>query len=436
MKAQKTLVILLITTIQFQSKTFGASQTTRSHNVFKNSSSDGGRQNIVQIKQNTAQKIDPLPMVISDVIRTIFITTHIKFDFIIYGESTPLIKEIINKVAKSISLDVSVSIKHITNIEAWNHELSQSAIILTKSKENLRTLHSITNGMRSQDSKLTNTGAESLKFVLFIEEVTNIKTIKEVEQFTMSFAVIDMQFFEFFIINAETSIDLIAKVLYTQQKCRTFTFKLLNRFNKNSQAWTKKLMNFEHYDNFHGCLLNFVVSFNNLFYAKELRGYLTEKNNYEEYKAAIANKNITFQGLLHELIQEIGKQGNFTPHFTVMLPKGMSAELIATNNLFHTNFEIFKIGSKFKFTDVDTSAHFIVPYSSISCYYLVSQNDLYNNYEKLLLAFDRTTWILLIVSLLVTLGAIFCLKLSPVSIQTIVFGAGEEMFTDKFTLLT
>lgn len=76
----------------------------------------------------------------SDVIREFYIKNLIEFNFIVYGESSNHINDVISGVTREINQDDPVEISHIINFDQWNHEMSKSAVIFVKSQENFQKL--------------------------------------------------------------------------------------------------------------------------------------------------------------------------------------------------------------------------------------------------------------------------------------------------------
>ncbi|KAG5671306.1 hypothetical protein PVAND_001511 [Polypedilum vanderplanki] len=245
---------------------------------------------------------------ISDVIHEFYIAQNIKFDFIIYGEKSNHINDVIDEVTKKVNEEIPTTLKHITNIQDWNHEFNRSAVIFIKSIENLVTFQDKSSIISYSFPKLKYYGSERLKFLLYIENIEYVDKFTDVlvyEQLSFSF-IGAIYFYEFFIYldKRQKEVFLYVQQIYDLKFCGQFSLKKGNSMNINLLKWNKTLENFDHYENFHGCMLNFYGHHGIDFHFIDDFIY---KNNAEE----------TFAGVIYEIIQLMSKNYNFTPHYTL-----------------------------------------------------------------------------------------------------------------------
>ncbi|KAG5671294.1 hypothetical protein PVAND_001499 [Polypedilum vanderplanki] len=219
----------------------------------------------------------------------------------------------------------------------------------------------------------------------------------------------------------------------------------LNEFSKDSLKWDKEFVNFDHFNDFHNCLVHFDVEtkFKFLFY------FNSSKINYTENEIidALIDSNIKFNGVTYELIKARAQEKNFIPHFT-LYQKNLNLtddEIWNAKNYKHiyrvhgveTDFSrittrnfLPKIAhtSLLSLNIIDeryvTNYRFTPPLFSYNYYYLISYNDYYTNYEKLTLPFDVTTRALLIFTFGLTFVSIFGLHQSPKWLSLTFFGRG------------
>ncbi|KAG5670861.1 hypothetical protein PVAND_001094 [Polypedilum vanderplanki] len=109
----------------------------------------------------------------SDVIREFYIIDDIKFDFIVYGEKSKHIDDIIDEVTLELSQnEIPIIIKHFSNVSYWNHKLKQSAVIFMKSLENLENLHKVSEIFENNKiTQIITSVPEKIKFLIYIEEI-------------------------------------------------------------------------------------------------------------------------------------------------------------------------------------------------------------------------------------------------------------------------
>ncbi|KAG5666723.1 hypothetical protein PVAND_014735 [Polypedilum vanderplanki] len=356
-----------------------------------------------------------------EVICKFFIENDIKFDFIIYGEATSHIKDVINEVTKELNKEIPITITHIENVDNWNHKLSQSVIFMTKSKELLFNLRGESMNSKTTGQKLTNPTPKKFKFLHYVEENLSFEQLENLVEPLSHFvsnSFSDLRYFEFFMTKDENFVNLSATLLFSEMFCYKLKPELLNSFDKNLQKWEKNLENFNHFDNFNGCMLTFLVEYNIFWYIDELK-----TQNFEEFERKIAFENFEYRGLSNELIKATAKRANFTPHYSITNRTKSSFDVSSTRNFKGTIFSFIILWvSHMDRTNINVS--FSNPCGNIDYYYLISPNDLYTNYEKLLMPFDFTTWILLTAILCFTFSAIFILRGFSQWVRTLVYGEG------------
>ncbi|KAG5669173.1 hypothetical protein PVAND_017067 [Polypedilum vanderplanki] len=271
-----------------------------------------------------------------------------------------------------------------------------------------------TNRPNELDMRLGNIFPKQFKFLIYVQEMKKIDKAAERAHHPISYIRPDIRFFEFFIIMNKVSIKLAARILFSPKLCGKFSLKLLNSFDIKTQKWKNKLNNFNHFDNFHGCLMTFFVEGGMNFY-------------YDDYKSVnpleIAIRDIKFHGLTHEILEKLTKDLNITGHYTLVDRFSGDKFLSGTKNFIGH----FEIGSHFYsvgFIRTYTAVHYSHLVYTMEYYYLVTQNDLYTNYEKLLMPFDFTTWILLSVTISLAFGIIFASFSLPKWLQTLFHGVG------------
>ncbi|KAG5674210.1 hypothetical protein PVAND_004190 [Polypedilum vanderplanki] len=111
---------------------------------------------------------------ISDVIHEFYIAQNLTFEFIIYGEKSNHLNDVINGIKNQ---NFSTTIKHISKIDDWNHEMRKSAIIFVKSKSDFIKLHEKSKTTLTDLMHLNTSTQERLKFFIYVEEIKNFKNI-------------------------------------------------------------------------------------------------------------------------------------------------------------------------------------------------------------------------------------------------------------------
>jgi hypothetical protein len=354
---------------------------------------------------------------IADVIREFYIATNITFNLIIYGEKSNHINDVIDGVIKQAGKSAFlITLMHIKDIKEWNHEFSQSEVIFIKSQKTLQKLYESSIGRE----QLTTLVPKRFKFLVYVEEINSLQQLEDSVNKTSSFiqnAPVDLRMFEFFIMSDGSRINLTARVLHSENHCGFFKLKVLNSFEKEPQQWSKKLENFNHFSNIHGCLIPFHVSISYSFYIKGIT-----RMDENMWHRAIESGHAEFGGLTNEVVELMAQKSNFSFHF--FITSKAYRTMMSNSKNHHVPFEhliFLDTGAM----SIKPGVHCSMPFNSVDFYFLVSLNDLYTNYEKMLFPFDAMTWALLLFTFGLTFGTVFGLRLCPQWLGTMILGRGE-----------
>ncbi|KAG5676498.1 hypothetical protein PVAND_006329 [Polypedilum vanderplanki] len=384
---------------------------------------------IFNFNNQVQEKSISISRVFFDIINEFYISNDIKFDFLIYGHATENIKDVINEVSKQLNEKITVNIKHIENITKWNHKFNKAAVILTKSLKNLKILQEKSEST-PKFSKISSKFPKKFKFVVYIEEkqnFLNVKKIIERSRNETSLSATDLRFFEYLITNDKNILKLSANLLYSEENCGIFTLKLLNSYDIEKQKWHTKLNNFQHFENFHGCPISFVLKFQHLWYPKSI--YLCPvcfNFHSKNFQNLFVNKDTKFEGLTNEIFELMAKKHNFTIHYILSFHNGTGIENFVGQRNFLPNSSR-RIFLSSEIIDYSKNRHWFEPFDSVDYYYLVTENDLYTNYEKLFFPFDLITWILIFFTFGFIFGAIFAVHKCSQDVKLLVFGKGIKM---------
>ncbi|KAG5666636.1 hypothetical protein PVAND_014652 [Polypedilum vanderplanki] len=359
-----------------------------------------------------------------DVIQEFYIERNITFSFIIYGETTDHINDVINEITRQINNRILVTIVYLEDIINYKIEIMHSAVIFLKTIENLRKLH----GKFSYNGKelfieFTTVSMQQFKFLVYTEEIVTAHDIRKAMITEIhSIFLADIRFFEYFILKNEYTlkIEFGANVLFSEIACGEFAPKLLNIYDIKTQKWEKKLKNYNHFDDFYGCLISFSISFGQDFYTKET--YSKVEENHEKGLKGLWKTDKDYFGATHEILGYLAKKHNFTKHYTIL--NQYTFEVM-------TGSDNFKSSDKFTIAISNIGRYrkkypttLTLPLYQLYFYYLVSPNDLYTNYEKLLMPFDHTTWFFLVLVLISSFLIIICSLKCSQKIQTLIHGEG------------
>ncbi|KAG5670248.1 hypothetical protein PVAND_000525 [Polypedilum vanderplanki] len=376
-----------------------------------------------------SQKLNSVTKAILDIIYEFYIFKNINFDFLLYGESSSHINDLINEVTKHLNENaIPINLVNIIEIDKWNHKMNNSAVIFIKSKEMLTKLHHHVSIVKkhSADMQLRSLEPKLFKFLVYIEEIKSIEELRDaISKYNTALMVRppNLKYFEFFITVDEFTVNLTANVVFTEKQCGIFEQKLLNSFDKSSQKWNKKLENFDLFKNFHGCLFTFIVEYARSFYVENHREiYHLLQTDSEKFQTVIQDKNLKFGGFTSEILEIMSKKKNFSYHCTLLNTRGGDKIIFyGTKNYKTLGLNSAVLG----FGPIERSRshyHYSLPFGHSDYYYLVTPNDLYTNYEKLIFPFDFTSWMIILLIFGISFVIILCLHFCPKWIKNRIIG--------------
>jgi len=223
----------------------------------------------------------------------------------------------------------------------------------------------------------------------------------------------------FFITN-ENNFIVLSTFEWFGEKCNEIFLKIVNKFDKKSQKWIKKLEYYKKFREFHGCELVMLLPQGLLELFPDIWRYSVDKTG---------PKRIT-NGLMPSIFEAAGKMFNFK---AIMQP--IYLDEVNKAKFFDFDFEDIwytPLDSKDKTGQIFFYLNEIQvwgKYGSIQITELFLENryrlyatplEPYTAYDKLLFTFDTETWILLFVTFLVTIASILIINKLSKRAQNIV----------------
>jgi hypothetical protein len=186
------------------------------------------------------------------------------------------------------------------------------------------------------------------------------------------------------------------------------------------------LENFNHYDNFHGCLIKIHTINSGCIYPVKYNDDPTD---------AISGNNhrMEFGGLIFDIVIPLAKKTNFTSYYTYNTQNikymHRANEVLRVDGTLVPKHSVLIYFFVSPYDLKDQSRYNSLPIGETKMYYLITEFGIgnYTNYEKMVMPFDAATWVLLLFTFGLTFGAIFGLRLCPRMLRIMVFGEGEQV---------
>jgi hypothetical protein len=332
----------------------------------------------------------------------------------VYGGRTSHFDDILDEIFKSVGENLTINVDYIEKILKWDHKIEDSALILLNDLSNLQYLNS--------HAKLVNQSPKTLKFVIYCKNNDNL-----LESSSLKFYQSDspeISSFEYFIVNDNSTISLKTFDYFTANSCNQKLLKTLNFFNKTTQKWKEPLKDYKNFENFNGCMLTVTDEYNVYLHITKYNSEIIKCFKPGEsdelclslFFDIMSRPDVGFRGITYEIFEILGKHGNFITNYQF---SDNSYVITKTRQIIYQVITIYRAG---QYEEFFINTHMSTMFFDISVGIFVSPPEFYTNFEKLLLPFDDTTWILLLAIFSTTAIFIFVMKLMPEKLRISFYG--------------
>jgi hypothetical protein len=347
------------------------------------------------------QSINVMASALSAAIQKLYVESFHEVEFLVYGKPTPHNRDVLDKVLKQCGANVVIKYHENTRDPVV---FSKSAVIFVSSVDDI-------NGLNHR-ATLNNTLPVAFKFLVYSQNLDwkrlrNQEYGKILGRFggqTQSILV-----YEYFLVDS----DLWNFRYLTPDSCQEPKFIKIDIFDANSMRWLHDLKHHRFNRDFNGCLLTFSVVFGSFFHFTNTADNkrvlsLTNTTAIRSLLETINSRDTTrYEGLFFEVIETMARYGNFTANYQLMWSGFISRKNVIVSpprfmpyimrNAFHVGFGV------------------ATPFINVDTINVITPSPFYSNYEKLFFPFDFTTWMMLLVSLVVALTTIAVVNQMPKS---------------------
>lgn len=211
--------------------------------------------------------------------------------------------------------------------------------------------------------------------------------------------------FEYFVLEEQDAVRLLTFVWYTPEKCSEPQLIEVNRFDKQSRKWKNSVFVTNKFENFHGCHLVFGV---------------WQQGAAMRYEI-VNNKHVNSYGFQLKIVEGLARSLNFTLTWNPLIyGKSFDIDYFYKNSSvdlmpWMTCYNNYGLG--------ENAFRFITqPYLFQSNNMAVPPGEEFTGYEKLLLPFDSSTWLLISVTFVIAYSTIFVVNLSSIRVKNYIFG--------------
>lgn len=339
------------------------------------------------------------------------------FDVIVFENEPSSLSEIVNEVTKNFkfstriikleALNENESKINYTNLQEYEIDkinaenrrnlvrLNQSAILLFKTAKYFEYFLTF--------STLYDNYSKNFHFTLYVEEKVDFLRIRSLNSTILYFSsLLQVNSLKIYLVGFET---------FQWPNCREWNTKVVNNFNNTTQKWTKLDFFITHFDDCQECKLTIAFVYPQPF-VFEIN--IEENNKIEGYGKIF----------IEEIASKINLRIKYYP-----------IQVTSSFRVIQSDYDILTYASSMRqvealarngklYNAFATESHgfCLHQFSSIDIVVLVSEPELYTQFEKIVLPFEIEVWIWLLVSLSVGISTIFLLKFTPKHTQKFVFG--------------
>lgn len=207
--------------------------------------------------------------------------------------------------------------------------------------------------------------------------------------------------FQRFVFQENDTLNLKEIQLASPRHCKSIQWKTINTFGKRFKIWISTMFESKPVRNFHRCEVVFKI---------------TKTFPYESYYNFNDGKGFHVEGINIALYSELAKALNFTAFFNPFLKNESGHEyyLHPSKGVEVQCINVLQMKSNYFLTQ---------PHDYNVFLYLVPPGEPYTNFEKLFLAFDEATWIMIGVTFSIAFFTIVCLIFMSRVVQERAFGS-------------
>lgn len=322
--------------------------------------------------------------------------------------SNGLVEFLLTKIACNYSYELKVDAKFPREY----HAIEKSSIFFMESYVDL--------GYINFYYALLSAYPHEFRFVIYIHNCTfkDLYTNELLSHKMLSIYHGRIELFEYILINTGQALHLLTIEWFTPHLCNQAEYIVLNTFIIPEKRWKQEFKSYQKFENFYGCELTMLIPCKaNMF------GRIDYGND----------DFLSSKGTVPDIFKAMSKKFNFLTSFQ---PADFGYPQEPFDRLPKIKKYMLPIDGEIKkplvFYDViqlssieDTRVHLTAPITCIKNIIIVTPGELYTPYEKMILPFDRMTWIFLITTFTIAIMSILIINQCTKRVQEIVYGNSD-----------
>jgi len=344
---------------------------------------------------------------------------NIQFQILKFKSKTQLLQDISNNFMSTGDDKFIYRLRfHAIIPNDYTFLLKTSAFIFFESLDMLTDIEKLYEVVRNYN--------QPIKFFVFIPDLTFSQlNLSQIFQYYKKIPMFASAIFLhiYFITNEADTVTLSTVDWYSPNGCNSPYLHKLNVFNKKSQKWNERLKNYEKFLNYHNCELVMMLPVP-----------FTDGSVYHVSGYSIPNKahtNFETHGITPVIFEIAAKYHNFRAEYQPVLmeigwmfnrkrPPPAKVLINGAKKNVDVYFETAPVNS------VYTGLRISKVVTNLNVCIFVTPAEKYSPYEKFFLPFDSPTWIMLLVTFMITFISIFIINRMSNTVQNLIYGQNIE----------
>lgn len=202
--------------------------------------------------------------------------------------------------------------------------------------------------------------------------------------------------FLYFVVEEKDQISLMTFVWFTPRQCNLPQLVTINKFNKKSKIWNDNVFEIEKFSNLEGCPLVFGIPSQGMAARCDVR----------------RGGSMKCEGYNVQIVKDLSKSMNFLFKFNPL----------RSGNYLYENLPVELLVQQSLTSSLRPKTVTTLPYVFQDYRIAVSPSEEYSAYEKLLLPFDHSTWVMITATFSAAFLTIAILNLTGKKFRELVFG--------------
>jgi len=232
-------------------------------------------------------------------------------------------------------------------------------------------------------------------YVFYVHQATTNDLVL-ISQIRTNFASFAPKLYHIVAAKNEDTIDIVAAERFSPTQCNELSLNVTNQYSKKRSEWNEAIQPLTKANNFHGCMFKIPI---------------IETQNYEGVDITFNNEadEVKITGPMFEIFKRAAEHFNFK---------------INATGYRQDSLDIIDMGSGDTFTFATTIANVThkIAIIRLELLFAIPLGEPYSEWEILGLAFDISTWILIGVTFLTAMAAVFVLNWTTQAVRDFVYG--------------